>query len=58
MLEKSDSGPFPPLSEHEKGICSNLRSHVFMLADEIGERNIWLPQKLACFLEEKETGFI
>ena len=55
MLGKSYSGPFLPLSEQEKEISSNLRSHVFMLADEIGERNIWLPQKLkaaAAYIEK------
>ena len=46
MVAKSYSGRFLPLSEQEKDISSNLRDHVFMLAGEIGERNIWLPQKL------------
>jgi Zn-dependent M28 family amino/carboxypeptidase len=47
MVEKSYSGRFLPLSEQEKKISANLRGHVFMLAGEIGERNILLPQKLA-----------
>jgi Zn-dependent M28 family amino/carboxypeptidase len=46
MVEKSYSGRFLPLSEKEKHISSNLHDHIFMLAGEIGERNIWLPQKL------------
>ena len=46
MVGKTYSGHFLQLSDQEKEISSNLRSHVFMLADEIGERNIWLPQKL------------
>ena len=46
MVGKSYSGRFLPLSEQEKKISVNLRGHVFMLAGEIGERNILLPQKL------------
>jgi len=46
MSGKSYSGPFLPLSEEEKHISSNLRTYVFMLADEIGERNIWQPARL------------
>jgi hypothetical protein len=55
MVGKSYSGRFLPLSDQEKEISSNLRSHVFMLAEEIGERNIWLPQKLnaaAAYIEK------
>lgn len=46
MVGKSYSGHFLPLTEQEKDISSNLHAHVFMLAKEIGERNIWQPQKL------------
>ncbi|KPJ99937.1 MAG: hypothetical protein AMJ60_03250 [Desulfobacterales bacterium SG8_35] len=46
MVGKSYSGRFLPLSEQEKKISVNLRGHVFMVAGEIGERNILLPQKL------------
>jgi len=55
MIGKSYSGRFLPLSEQENEISSNLRDHVFMLAGEIGERNIWLPQKLdaaAAYIEK------
>lgn len=55
MIGKSYSGHFLPLSVQEKEISANLRGHVFMLADEIGERNIWLPQKLnaaAVYIEQ------
>jgi len=55
MPGKSYSGRFLPLSEQEKGISSNLRRHVFILAGEIGERNIWLPQRLnaaAAYIEK------
>jgi len=46
MTGKSYSGRFLPLSVEEITISSSLRAHVIMLADEIGERNIWLPQNL------------
>jgi hypothetical protein len=46
MPGKSYSGRFLPLSEREREISSNLHKHVYKLAGEIGERNIWLPSKL------------
>jgi Zn-dependent M28 family amino/carboxypeptidase len=46
MPGKSYSGRFLPLSEQEKDISLNMRRHVSILAGDIGERNIWLPQKL------------
>ena len=55
MVGKSYSGRFLPLSEKEKAISSNLHTHVYKLADDIGERNIWLPSKLnaaATYIEE------
>jgi hypothetical protein len=55
MIGKSYSGPFLPLSEKEETISKNLAAHVYRLADEIGERNIWLPDKLneaAAYIEE------
>jgi Zn-dependent M28 family amino/carboxypeptidase len=63
MIGKSYSGLFLPLSEQENDISFNLRGHVFMLAEEIGERNIWLPQKLnaaAAYIEKiwQEQNFI
>ncbi len=59
MLEKSYAGMFHPLSEQEKEISSLLRGHVFMLAGEIGARNIWRPQKLnaaAAYIESAWQG--
>lgn len=59
MVGKSFSGHFFPLSEQEKNICARLRDHVFTLAGEIGERNIWLPQKLdaaALYIEKVWQG--
>ena len=55
MNGKSYSGPFHPISDEEKHISRNLRSHVFMLADEIGERNIWHPACLHTAAEYIET---
>jgi len=55
MVEKSYTGHFLPLSEREKNISDNLHDHVFMLAGEIGERNIWLHEKLnaaAAYIEK------
>ena len=46
MPTKSYSGPFLPLSEQEELISNRLRSHVYTLAGEIGERNIWKKDKL------------
>jgi len=59
MPGKSYSGPFLPLSEKEKIISSNLHNHVYKLAGEIGERNIWLPSKLnaaAAYIENTWKG--
>lgn len=55
MIGKSYSGPFLPLSGQEKEISFNLRKHVYMLADTIGERNIRRPEKLhgaAAYIEK------
>jgi hypothetical protein len=47
MPGKSWSTPVPPLSGEEQLIQDNLRRHVKMLADRIGERNVWHPEELA-----------
>ena len=62
MPGKSYSGPFLPLSEEEKDVSSSLYDHVYKLAGEIGERNIWIPSKLnaaAAYIENnwKEQGY-
>ena len=41
MPNTSYSGPFEPLSQDEVVVRDRLQKHVWMLADEIGERNIW-----------------
>lgn len=63
MSGKSYSGHFLPLSDDEKQLSTNLSKHVYRLADEIGERNIWLPEKLdeaAAYIEKnwQEQGYI
>ncbi len=46
MPGKSWSEPVPPLSAEEKLIHDNLKRHVEMLAEQIGERNVWQPEAL------------
>jgi hypothetical protein len=55
MNDTSYSNPFPPLSEKESSIRHNLQSHVFMLAGEIGERNIWHSANLRAAAEYIDT---
>ena len=55
MAVKSYAGPFLPLTREETEISASLRDHVAMLAGKIGERNLWLPQKLhaaAAYIEQ------
>jgi len=46
MPGKSWSEPVPSLSTEEQLIHDNLRRHVQMLAEQIGERNVWQPEAL------------
>lgn len=46
MPDTSYSGPFEPLSRDEVVLRDRLQKHVWTLADEIGERNIWHEEKL------------
>lgn len=46
MPDTSYSGPFEPLSQDEVVLRDRLQKHVWTLADEIGERNIWHEGKL------------
>ena len=46
MPGKSWSAPVPPLSAEEQLIRDNLQSHVEMLAEQIGVRNVWRPEAL------------
>lgn len=59
MSGTSYAGPFLSLSEEEKDISFRLHRHVVMLAEEIGERNIWLEQNLnaaAAYIETTWQG--
>lgn len=47
MPGKSWSAPVPPLSAEEQLIHDNLKRHVEMLAQLIGERNVWHAEALA-----------
>ncbi len=46
MPNSSYSGPFQPLSEEEAIVRDRLQTHVWMLAHEIGERNVWHAKQL------------
>jgi hypothetical protein len=41
MPGSSYSGPLPPLSANEEKVCINLKQQISILAEKIGERNIW-----------------
>ncbi len=41
MPGQTYSGPLPPLTSQEVVLRDNLKRHISMLADEIGERNLW-----------------
>jgi Zn-dependent M28 family amino/carboxypeptidase len=43
---RSHRGPLAPLREEERTLEGDLRRHVAALAGEIGERNLFLPEKL------------
>jgi hypothetical protein len=40
MPGSSHSGPLKPLSVDESKVCKNLKKHIFVLADTIGETDI------------------
>jgi hypothetical protein len=41
MPGSSHSGPLQPLSSEEREVCNNIKQHISVLAEKIGERNIW-----------------
>ncbi len=55
MPNSSYSGPFEPLSEEEAAVRGRLEQHVRMLADEIGERNIWHEEGLEASVNYMQT---
>jgi len=46
MPNSSYNGEFSPLSEAEQAIRDHLHAHVWKLAGEIGQRNIWTPHTM------------
>lgn len=57
MPLKSYSGPLPPLTTNEIDLRDGLRRHVQKLAGDIGERNIFKPDKLRAATEYVEGSF-
>ncbi len=51
MPGTSHAGPFEPLNDQERSLRERLRAHVVMLAETIGERNVWRPQELKASAE-------
>ena len=61
MPGRSHAGVLAPLTDAERELRDRLQGHVRTLAGEIGERNVWQPEKLAYaarYIEERlrETG--
>jgi Zn-dependent M28 family amino/carboxypeptidase len=46
MPGKSFKGPLPPLTAEQADLSARLRDHVQMLGGDIGERNVYKPEKL------------
>jgi len=46
MPGKSYKGPLDPLTPTECVLQTHLHAHCWMLGDTIGERNVWIPEKL------------
>lgn len=46
MPGKSHQGPLPILSERELKLAQELKESVYLLAEKIGERNVFHPEKL------------
>lgn len=55
MPLKSFRGPLPELNSAQTALRDELRQHVEKLAGEIGERNVYIPKKLAAAVEYIET---
>jgi hypothetical protein len=55
MPGRSLDGPLPPLDERESDLARRLEVHVRVLAEEIGERNVFRPDRLATAAAHLET---
>ncbi len=57
MPNRSYSGPFQPLSENEELLRERIKKHINILAEKIGERNIWHYDKLEASADYIEKTF-
>jgi len=57
MPGRSHKGPLPPMTEEENETAARLRSHVQVLAEDIGERNIFRYRALDAAAEYIEQAF-
>jgi Zn-dependent M28 family amino/carboxypeptidase len=57
MPGKSHSGPLPPLTSRERLLRGRLEGHVRMLAETIGERNLWHYPALSAAADYIEQTF-
>ncbi len=54
---RSFKGALPPQTDDETALSTRLRGHVEMLAETIGERNIWRPEKLSAAADYIDLTF-
>jgi Zn-dependent M28 family amino/carboxypeptidase len=57
MPSRSFRGPLPPLTQEQAALRDALRRDVTTLGGDIGERNVFLPAKLAAAAQFIETAF-
>jgi Iap family predicted aminopeptidase len=57
MPGKSFQGPLPALTAAQADLSSRLREHVQMLGGDIGERNVFCPEKLDSAARYVESAF-
>ncbi|MDP1948926.1 MAG: M20/M25/M40 family metallo-hydrolase [Nitrospirota bacterium] len=57
MPGQSHQGPLPPLTEQQRMLGQELRSHVQQLAGQIGERNVFRQDRLAMAADYIRTTF-
>ncbi|MCP4600326.1 MAG: M20/M25/M40 family metallo-hydrolase [Proteobacteria bacterium] len=58
MSSASYSGPLEPLTDQERLVRDRLEEHVVMLAETIGERNVFCPQALEASAEYIDTMLV
>jgi Zn-dependent M28 family amino/carboxypeptidase len=57
MPGKSFSGPLPPMTAQQSDLSARLRGHVQVLGGDIGERNVFTPEKLEQAAKYVESAF-